>query len=80
MRKSKPERDCLHLCAAAAELLKRAGFRHVYTSMKTESCYYEFAGRPMLLRVTSPNRLAPSLVSMKLISGSPRLPRVIIAF
>lgn len=41
----------LEACAYAAGLLKRVGFEHVYTSLKSEACYYAIPGRADVLRV-----------------------------
>lgn len=43
----------LELCARAGELLKRVGFVHYQTSMKTESTYYRWPDRVYLIRVAS---------------------------
>ena len=40
-------------CDAAAEHLRRAGFRLVHASMRSEACYYGLPGRDGLLRVAA---------------------------
>jgi hypothetical protein len=41
----------LELCNRAGEMLKRAGFVHYQTSMKTEATYYRWPGRKETIRV-----------------------------
>lgn len=41
----------LALCQEAGEMLKRAGFVHHQTSMKTEAVYYKWPGRQEKIRV-----------------------------
>ena len=43
----------LELCAEAAKLLKQSGFVLHWASMKSEACYYRFAERGALLRVST---------------------------
>lgn len=37
---------CISYCQYAAERLKAAGFEHVYTSMRSEACYYTHPTKP----------------------------------
>ena len=48
--------DTLELCNRAGELLKRVGFIHHQTSMKTEAVYYRWPDRPHLIRVAEHGR------------------------
>ena len=45
--------ECLDLCDRVADMLKAIGFRHVYTSMRSEACYYAMPGYSGLLRVAT---------------------------
>jgi hypothetical protein len=38
-------------CDYAADILKKAGFAHRYTSMKSEACYYGLDPHPGVIRV-----------------------------
>lgn len=43
---------CEDYCQYAVERVKEIGFEHVYTSMKSEACYYRHAMKPgCLLRI-----------------------------
>ncbi len=46
----------LDLCNRAAEMLKRVGFVHYQTSMKTPAAYYRWPDRQALIRVAEHNR------------------------
>jgi hypothetical protein len=41
----------LEACTYAADLLKRVGFEHRYTSMQSEACYYGLPGRREVVRI-----------------------------
>lgn len=43
----------LEACSAAAAHVKKAGLRLVWSSMKSEACYYGAAGRHGLLRIAT---------------------------
>jgi hypothetical protein len=51
--------DTLELCARAGEILKRVGFVHHQTSLKTEAAYYKWPGRRELLRIAAHSRKKP---------------------
>jgi hypothetical protein len=53
MGSSKRKRDVLEHCCEAAELLKAAGFVHVWTSMKSEAAYYRWPDRSAVIRVAA---------------------------
>lgn len=46
----------LEACDAAVELLRKVGFVHVRTSMKTTLCYYALPGRIGTIRVSTHSR------------------------
>jgi hypothetical protein len=52
-KQPKPDRDTLELCAEAGEMIKRAGFVRLVTSMKTEAVYYRWPDRNDVIRVAS---------------------------
>ncbi len=43
--------QALALCSYSVEILKKAGFVHFHTSMKSEACYYRLGDREGVLRV-----------------------------
>ena len=49
----KPTQNVDALCAAAAEMLKKAGFELRHTSRRSEACYYALPGRDDLIRVAA---------------------------
>lgn len=51
--KNKPEQDTLALCQRAATLLTGCGFELRNVSMKSESCYYGWAGKKELIRISA---------------------------
>lgn len=51
--------DTLDLCRRAGDMLKRAGFVHFQTSMKTEAVYYRWPDRHHLIRVAAHGGRAP---------------------
>lgn len=53
-------RDCLDLCDRVAAMLKAIGFEHVYTSMRSEACYYAMPGFTGLLRLAAHKNKKPN--------------------
>src|SRR6185312_3410554 len=45
--------SCLEACHVASELVKRAGLNWVWSSMKSEACYYGHPSRWGLLRIAT---------------------------
>ena len=45
--------ECLDLCDRVAGMLKAIGFKHAYTSMQSEACYYAMPGHSGLLRLVT---------------------------
>ena len=43
----------LHLVEFGAEILKKAGFEFVYSSLKSEACYYKLGNRVGVLRIAA---------------------------
>lgn len=52
-------RHQLDACTRAADLLKAAGFELRYISMKAESCYYGWPGKPWTIRVAGHRHNGP---------------------
>lgn len=48
--------EALAAMEAAAGLLRRLGFEHRYSSMKSEACYYGQPGRTEVIRIASHGR------------------------
>lgn len=51
---------CLDLCNRVADILKAIGFQHVYTSMRSEACYYALPEHSGLLRLASHKNKSPN--------------------
>lgn len=64
----KPSHDRLELCERASVMLRGVGFILHNVASKTESCYYRWPDRSVLLRVSGHRRARPLLGFPKIIS------------
>lgn len=51
--------DCIELCNAAQELVKRCGFELRYASSRSEACYYGWPGHRGVIRVAAHKHRGP---------------------